>query len=53
MLALINKLKECNALQKPSFIIYHVSQSCPLLALYIIHLGHMRLFALSQIARYV
>lgn len=32
MSALINKLKECNRLQKPSFIIYSVSQSCPLLA---------------------
>lgn len=32
MLALINKLKECNRLQKPSSIIYHVSQSCRLFA---------------------
>lgn len=32
ILALINKLKECNRLHKPSCIIYHVSQSCSLLA---------------------
>lgn len=53
MLDLIHKRKECNTLQKPSFMIYQVSQSCLLLALHTIHLENMRLFALSQIARYV
>lgn len=53
MLALISKLNECNRLQKPSFIIHHVSALPAFQLSFIIHRENTRLFALSQNICYV